>query len=252
MTSVLRGAHYLVRGFALIAHPQFRRYVAVPLAINVLVFAGLIWAGVDWFGGLVDRFMPAGDAWWLGAARTVLWLVFAGAAASILYFSFTMVANLLGAPFNGFLAEAVETALVGAAAPAPFQWRALAAALIPAVVNELRKLRYYLAGSLPLLAAFLVPGLQLIAPIAWTVWVAWGLAVEYADYPMANHDLPFTAVRQRMRQNLGTSLGFGAAVMLAGLIPLLNLFVMPAAVAGATALWVERNREPRSVSRRID
>ena len=36
------------------------------------------------------------------------------------------------------------------------------------------------------------------------------------------------------------ALGFGGAVMVATAIPLVNFLVIPAAVAGATVLWVER------------
>ncbi len=35
------------------------------------------------------------------------------------------------------------------------------------------------------------------------------------------------------------AMGFGGAVMLAVMIPVLNMVAMPAAVAGATAMWVD-------------
>ena len=40
-----------------------------------------------------------------------------------------------------------------------------------------------------------------------------------------------------------TGLGFGMAVMTATLIPLVNFMVMPAAVAGAAAIWIERLKD---------
>jgi CysZ protein len=36
------------------------------------------------------------------------------------------------------------------------------------------------------------------------------------------------------------NLGFGSAVSVATMTPFLNFLVMPAAVAGATALWVDQ------------
>jgi CysZ protein len=38
------------------------------------------------------------------------------------------------------------------------------------------------------------------------------------------------------------SLGFGMAVMFSSMVPLINFVIMPAAVCGATALWLERCR----------
>jgi len=36
---------------------------------------------------------------------------------------------------------------------------------------------------------------------------------------------------------------FGIIVSLLSTVPLINLLIMPAAVAGATALWVEKHHE---------
>jgi CysZ protein len=68
------------------------------------------------------------------------------------------------------------------------------------------------------------------------------LAVEYLDYPMGNHGLSFSEQRRRLRRRPMLSLSFGAGVLLLMLIPGLNFLAMPAAVAGATALWVDRLR----------
>lgn len=66
----------------------------------------------------------------------------------------------------------------------------------------------------------------------------WLLALEYVDYPASNHEVRFKELRLRLRKRRALTLGFGTAVVAATMVPVLNLFVMPAAVAGATALWV--------------
>ena len=43
-----------------------------------------------------------------------------------------------------------------------------------------------------------------------------------------------------MRERRLLSLGFGGAVMAALAVPVLNFLVIPCAVAGATAMWVEQ------------
>jgi CysZ protein len=64
------------------------------------------------------------------------------------------------------------------------------------------------------------------------------LALQYIDYPMANHGFKFSAIRSRLRGRRLLGLGFGAATAGMTLVPVLNFIVMPSAVAGATALWV--------------
>jgi CysZ protein len=70
------------------------------------------------------------------------------------------------------------------------------------------------------------------------------LAISYLDYPMANHGLSFPEQRRQLGQRRYLALGFGGATMFALAIPLVNFLVIPAAVAGATILWVERLESP--------
>ena len=66
------------------------------------------------------------------------------------------------------------------------------------------------------------------------------LALEYAAYPMENHRVYFSQVRSHLKKHKLLAFGFGAAVMVASSIPFINFVVVPAAVAGATAMWVNR------------
>ncbi|HBC34520.1 MAG TPA: sulfate transporter CysZ, partial [Marinobacter adhaerens] len=43
-----------------------------------------------------------------------------------------------------------------------------------------------------------------------------------------------------------SAFGFGLPVALAAMVPVLNLFVVPAAVCGATAYWVRENGATRT------
>ena len=73
---------------------------------------------------------------------------------------------------------------------------------------------------------------------------AYMLAIAYVDYPMGNHGLTFPEQRRRLASRRWLAFGFGGAVMGALAIPVLNFLVIPCAVAGATALWVEQLHEP--------
>ena len=57
---------------------------------------------------------------------------------------------------------------------------------------------------------------------------------------MGNHGLRADEQKLCLRKKRLMSLGFGGAVSVATMIPVLNFLVMPAAVAGATAMWVEQ------------
>jgi len=236
------GAGYLLRGLRLAFAPGVRLYALGPILITTVVFALAVWAGVHYFGALLDGLLPASHGTWGTALRTLLWPLFAIATVLIVYFGFTLAANLVAAPFNELLAERVEAHL-GGSRQQPGGLADLARDFVPAMLSELRKFSHYLLWAIPFGLAFLVPGLNLAAPFLWMAFMAWMLALEYVAYPMANHRLRFATVRRTLRARRMLGLGFGAGVLGATLIPFLNILAMPAAVAGATAMWHERLRD---------
>lgn len=231
----LRGLFLPLRGLRLLTRSGLRRYVLVPAFLNAAIFLLLAYLAAVYFEQFMARWLPTES--WLAFLRWPLWLLFAAAYALIVFQVFTLVANLLGAPFNALLAARVEETLTGTAPP--HQPASLAASIAPAIAGELGKIWYLLSRSAPLLLLFLVPGLNLLAPIAWLAFGFWFLAVEYGDYPMGNHGLDPAAQRRHLRGRRVKSLAFGAGVAALMLIPGIQLAAMPAAVAAATCLWVE-------------
>jgi CysZ protein len=237
ISNPVTGAGYFFKGLSLLNKPGVRRFVIMPLLINILIFAGLIWLSADRFGGFIDWMTPSLPDWllWL---TWLLWLVFGLMAFIVLFFGFSILANLVGAPFNSYLAGAVEKYLTGQALPET--GKSLWQDVVDALLGELKKILYYLLWAIPLVIINFIPGINLLAPVLWAVFGAWMLSLEYTDYPLGNYGLTFPAIRRKISEQRMLSLGFGAAVMLATLIPLFNFLVMPVAVAGATALRVEQ------------
>lgn len=235
----LDGASYLIRGLSLITKPGIRPFVMIPLAINITVFSLLIWLGIDQFEVLMDRFLP-GDESWFSWLRWLLWPLFAIAIVLIVFYTFTVIANLIAAPFNGLLAEKIEQKLGGDLPKQSGGMKQIMKDLVPALLSELRKMSYFLLRAIPLLVLFIIPGINLIAPFLWIAFSAWFLALEYGDYPMANHGLAFKAQHRRLKKARLTSLVFGGSLTLMMMVPVLNFVAMPAAVAGATVFWRER------------
>ncbi|SIQ46789.1 sulfate transporter CysZ [Marinobacterium stanieri] len=245
----VRGASYLLRGAAMLPQPGLRRFVLVPLVVNVLLFIGAIWLLVDQFSVLIDYwlgFVPD----WLDFLYWLFWPLFALLVLVGVYYGFSIVANLIAAPFNGFLSEKVEKRLRGD--PITDEgWMEVLAMIPRSLQRELQKLAYYLPRFLLILVITFIPVVNLMAPLLWFLFGAWMMSIQYCDYPMDNNKVSFPQMRQLMKAKRVTSVGFGALVQVGMLIPVLNLFVMPAAVIGATLYWVEEyageSRELRDV-----
>lgn len=247
MKDLVSAAGYVFSGFHLILRPGVRRYVIIPLLINVLLFAGVIAVGAD----LLDNFIHSLAAHFsLGPwISWLLWPLFVVIALVVVFFLFTIVANLVGAPFNGFLAEAVERSLTGSVPGTATSLADLPREILDAIRSEFRKSLYFLVRALPLLLLFVIPFVQVIAPLVWFMFGAWMLAIEYMDFPMGNAGMLFPDIRAMLARRRALAVGFGGAVMILTLIPVVNFIAMPVAVAAATRLWVEKIRDPAAPPR---
>jgi len=234
------GAGYLFRGFRLIRQRGLRRYFVGPIVVNITVFISLIWLGATRFAEVTQKLLPQGDGLWSGIIGILAWVLFGLAVLVLGFFLFTLAVNLIGAPFNGLLSEKVERVLVPPEVGSTPRKSHFFSDLIPSLFGELRKYAVFLVIFVILLVLVLIPVINIIAAPLVLLFSAWMLALEYISYPMNNHNKYFSEVRRWLRKNRMLGLGFGFAVMVVTLIPVLNLVVMPAAVAGATALWVER------------
>ena len=233
----LSGPHYLREGLHLVLSPGLRLFVLLPLSINLLLFAALIGLALRQFGLWVDYFMPSLPDW-LAFLEYLLWPLFVALVLLIVFFTFTLLANIVAAPFNGFLAEKVEVVVRGQDPFPAFSWAELAAMVPRTLGRELRKLGYFLPRAAALLVLSLIPGLNLIAAPLWLLFGVWMMAVQYIDYPADNNKLGWNEMLAWLRAKRWQSLGFGGITYLALLVPGLNLLMMPAAVAGATVFWV--------------
>lgn len=246
MQDFLRGLAFVSRGFALLRARGLRRFVVVPIALNVVIFGGLLWLGGAYYEALLDWLLPGaaalGEGWAgevLGALVTVLrwllWPLFVLAGAIAMFYSFTAVANLVSAPFNGMLSARVDERRSGRMPDAVAE-RGLVVETLGAITDELRKIGHFALLALPLLILSLVPVVNLLAPPLWAIYGAWILALEYCDYPLGNRGLAFSEQRVLLRRRRAVHLGLGTGLLGMTLVPVLNLLAMPTGVIAATLL----------------
>ena len=230
------GIQALARALQLLNTPGIRRYVILPLLINLVIFGALIWYGYSLFQPFVDWFMSYIPGF-LDFLQWLAWLLFGVLAAITVFFTFTPVANIVAAPFNALMSEKIEMHLTGRAVSSNISFARMA---VDAIGSQFGKLFYILLWALGLFLFSLIPLVNFIAPVLWVIFGSWLLSIEYFDYPMGNHDLKFAEEKKRLAARRGISLGFGGAMMIMTSIPVINFFAMPLGVAAATLLWVEQ------------
>ncbi|EPG0610040.1 sulfate transporter CysZ [Vibrio fluvialis] len=235
------GLGYFFYGFDIAVSPGIRRFVLMPLLTNILLVGGALyylfshldsWIN-DWMGQIPD---------WLSWLSYILWpLLVITILATFSYF-FSTLANFIAAPFNGLLAEKVEEKLTGKKVNDD-SVLAVVKDVPRIMAREWRKLVYVLPKAIGLFILLLIPALgQTLGPILWFIFTAWMLAIQYCDYPFDNHKVTFNDMRNSLKQKQGKAYTFGMLVSVLTTIPVVNLLVMPVAVCGATAMWVNEFR----------
>ncbi|QHJ09848.1 Sulfate transporter CysZ [Paraglaciecola mesophila] len=236
--------NYFLQGFSLIQTKGLKRFVFIPLMVNLLLFGVAFYALFGQIDGaivwLVDL-IPDWLGWLKSALSYIIWPLAVISILLIFALIFGTLANWIAAPFNGLLAEKVEKHLTG-------QDLGDTGVLdvvkdIPRTLGrEFAKLAYYIPRALGFLLLFFI--LPVFGQILWFLFSAWMMAIQYCDYPFDNHKVPFKDMRRTLNQSRGNCFSFGIGASIFSMIPIVNFLVMPVAICGATAMWVD-NLKPK-------
>ena len=110
------GLYYFSQGWKLITQPGIRRFVILPLLVNILLMGGAFW----WLFTQLDSWIPALMSHvpdWLQWLSYLLWPIVTISVLLVFGYLFSTIANWIAAPFNGLLAEQLEARLTGATPP---------------------------------------------------------------------------------------------------------------------------------------
>ncbi len=244
----LAGLAYPLRGARLIYREQLQlaRYWAPPLVLAAFSMGFAVWLVLDHRNALIAMVWPTvpTDAGFVGVAlRASYWLVSMLVTIGALGLSLvlaTFAAQLVGAPFHDALSEAVEALHSGVRAPT-LSLPALARDALRSVQLVVVKLALFVALMLPLgIVSLLVPvvGPLLYAGLGFALTVAF-VALDHVDWAAARHGFSVCERLALLRAHPLAMAGFGACAWAMLFVPLLNLLLTPAAVAGGTLLFLE-------------
>jgi CysZ protein len=233
------GASYFFEGFSLIGTKGLKRFVFVPLFINLLLFSlafYFLWPQLEYGINYVLDLIPDWLGWLKAILSFILWPLAVVTVLLIFALVFGTLANWIAAPFNGLLSEKVERHLSGKEMGSEGLFSAVKD--VPRTLGrELSKVLYFLPRALLFLILFFM--LPVIGQILWFMFTAWMMAIQYCDYPFDNHKVSFKQMRNDLNLRKGKCFSFGIMVNIFSLIPIVNFLVMPVAICGATSLWVD-------------
>ena len=231
---MLEMASYLCRAWHLLKTPALRPFVLIPLLINTVLYTVALTLGYLYLDHWLTQLMPAGLFW-------LRWLIYPLSFMSFCvvgFFSFTLFANIIAAPFYAKLAAKtlvlIQAPVLATHEPSMREiWQA-----------EYKRLSYTLTRAVPLLLLFTLPVINLLAPLVWFLFSAWCIALEYFAFPLENQGILFTQQKEMLQSTRWNALSFGSVVALGLSIPFLNIIVAPVAIVAAT-LYTQAHTLPK-------
>jgi CysZ protein len=223
------GAWHVPAGFGfLLRRPALWGFAALPAALALLLTSAGLVLGVFLGARVEARFAPAPGQWpvWIEVpASLLLWVATVGSGV----FLGLGLALAVAAPILDQLSRQVEARVRGHAVDRGrgLRWE---------IGQSLRGSLYFLAAAPGVFLLGLVP---VIGPLLSAAWGARAIAFQMTDPALTRRGLAFAEKRRWHRGWRPESMGFGLAGMVGLLVPLANLLVGPALVAGGTLLVLD-------------
>lgn len=236
-----RGFSYPLRALRFFRqNPKMLRYVAIPFVINLLIFSATVYFGFGWFDWAIAHYAPGTDVWYGVILYYLAWVIALMMTLVISFFSFTIVGNLVAAPFNEFLSERTEVMARGTQ-----DEQALSAGLILkearyAIFYELKKMAFFILCMLMLLAINFIPLVgAMVYALLMPLFTLFFLGVEYMAFVTMRKHYSFAQLRRYLFKRPLLMAGFSCSIFVLLAIPFVQLFCIPLAVVGATLLWCD-------------
>lgn len=219
----------------MIEHPRLWTYALIPALISVVLLVTLFVVLVSVNTGLVELIWARPEEWYW---QILWWPLYVLVFASTFVVGAVSVPGVVAAPFNDLLSERSERLLMGEVRDDKLTAIGLVKDISKTIFDELIKISVLLGGHLLLLPLLLIPVAGTFAyPVLATSWTMIWLAAEFLEYPMSRNRFRFGDVRRFVSGNLALCFGFGGAIFLILMIPLVNFLFVPVAVVGGTMLY---------------
>lgn len=238
---LFRGAGYLGQGFGFVfsSHPSLLKFCLLPLLINLLVFVGVGIGLYFYYGDIVAWIWARPDSWLMRILWYLLYVFIFLLVLLLSYLTFFVLQAILSAPFNDVLSERTEQLAFGNEPP-PFSVGLLLKGLGKTIGHETAKMGLYLAVMVPLLLlSVLFAVLSPVVSVIGFYFTAIFFAYDFMDFSMGRRLWSFSRKWNALKQNRALTLGFGAALAGALLIPVFGLLCVPISAVGGTLLFCD-------------
>lgn len=233
------GFRYFIIGFRFIfKHSGLFKYIAIPLAICVLLFIAFLVAGIMGIDPLLNTFLETEWVSWLDWLRETLYVLFyvlLVLLAILVSFLLTfLLSTVINSPFYDFLSEKVEEIYLGQSFEEKWSWEYIKRNILAPIRESLKLVIWELGITIFLFVVSIVSaGLGTVLFALAGPYLA---SLTVFDFVMARKIYTLAEKRQYLHSNLAFIMGFGTPAYFAP-------FLIPFAVVGSTLAYLASRRK---------
>ena len=239
----LTGFVYPFKGLKfLLKNPTLYKYILIHTLITIVVFASVIGLGV-YIG--IEYGVP-----WIESLQlwdNIIWTISEYILLVILFVFITVLSIVIAVLFSSAfstitcdkLSSKTEEILTGKTGDVQLSFKENLIKTIKEIILSIIRSILLLFKMILLLIINFIPilGSILYIVIAF-VFSAKDITVEYLDYPLDRRNIKDENKKLLYKNNKGYYYGFGTAILLITLIPVLNLILISISTVGATLMYL--------------
>src|SRR5262245_14315652 len=219
-------------GLFLLRHRHLLALALAPFVLNLLLYAAALICVVHYYDVWFALLLPQPQAWYLLLGYQLLHVLAFLLILAVFLFSFVFVGTAIAAPFLEVLSARVEFMLRDQHGLQPVRshhW----------FVSLMRGLGHALLLLLLWVAAFPLSFFPGVGTTLWLLASCLLLAYNFAAFALGRRPWSFRQQWRMLLRDWAATLGFGAAVFILMLVPLVGLFLLPTAAVAGTMLVLD-------------
>jgi CysZ protein len=243
------GFRYPFKGLSFIFHHgKLAKYVFIPFLINLIIFSAGFFVFLTKLDSLLT-YVPKQDAWYYGVLYYFLAVVLIVTFLILAFYLFTIIGNIIASPFSSTLSEKVEELELHQKIETHTTLKSTLADARRSIGTELKRLLIFILIFIPILIINFIPLIgQVIYFILMLIYTWYALTFTFMDYILDRKYKKFREKNRIIFSRFSCSMGFGAVCFICGMMPIVNLMLIPVCVTGGTLMYL---REYKPLTKEI-
>ena len=222
------------------SHSVLIKYSIAPMLINLLIYGSIFILSYSWLMGSLEKWLGIENTeagFWLKFLHTALLIIGFLLVLFICYLLFTILGNIVTAPFNEEISQRVEEIITGKKEHKMGFWEDA----YTSIKGEIQKLAFYLIILLFIFSLNLIPVAgSVVSSILGVIFSSYYNALDFLDYPMTRKKMSFREKLKVTSKGRLVTYGFGFIAFLLLFLPIVNVFMKPILVVAGTSLFYEK------------